>query len=174
MDEFNSAGRAVETSGPAPAHHICMRTFEPGDEAAFHSLNEVWISKYFGMEEKDRAVLGDPVGQIIGRGGQIYMALHSGEPVGCCALLPLEAGVFEVAKMAVAEKYRGQGIGRKVLEYTVMQAKAFGATRLYLETNKILANAIHLYESVGFRHLPPARVVASAYARANVYMEMFL
>jgi len=37
-----------------------------------------------------------------------------------------------------------------------------------------LANAIHLYESVGFRHLPPDRVTPSPYARSNVQMEMLL
>ena len=46
--------------------------------------------------------------------------------------------------------------------------------RLYLETNRKLALAIRLYESVGFRHLPPERVVPSPYARANVYMELDL
>jgi putative acetyltransferase len=34
--------------------------------------------------------------------------------------------------------------------------------------------AIRLYESLGFRHLPPERVVPSVYARADVYMELWL
>jgi hypothetical protein len=49
---------------------------------------------------------------------------------------------------------------------------ALGAESLYLETNDRLADAIHLYESLGFRHLPPERIVPSPYARANVYMEL--
>jgi GNAT superfamily N-acetyltransferase len=71
--------------------------------------------------------------------------------------------------MAVAEPWQGRGIGRRVLQYTVEQARALGATRLYLETNERLANAIHLYESLGFKHLPPKQ---SPYARANVFMEL--
>ena len=86
----------------------------------------------------------------------------------------MEPGIFEVAKMAVSDRYQGRGTGRKVLEYTVAQARALGARRLYLETNSKLANAIHLYESVGFRHLPPDRVTPSPYARSNVQMEMLL
>ena len=151
-----------------------IRPFQAGDDSAFRALNEEWISKSFGMEDKDRVTLGDPVGQILQPGGRIYIALHGEEPIGCCALIPMEPSVFELAKMAVAEGYRGQGIGRKLLEHVVDHAKALGTRRLYLETNSKLANAIHLYESVGFRHLPSERVKPSPYARADVSMEMWL
>jgi hypothetical protein len=58
--------------------------------------------------------------------------------------------------------------------HVIGAARASGARRLYLETNRKLANAIHVYESLGFRHLPPERVVPSPYARANVYMELLV
>jgi putative acetyltransferase len=150
---------------------IELRRFRPGDEVAFRSLNEQWISKLFMIEEKDREVLSDPVGQILERGGHIFMALTGTARIGTCALLAIEPGVFEVAKMAVDERYRGEGIGRALLEYTTIEARKLGARRLYLETNSRLVNAIHLYQSIGFEHLPPERVVPSPYARSNVYME---
>jgi GNAT superfamily N-acetyltransferase len=159
---------------PVPVPRVRVRPFQSGDEAAFRELNEAWIAKYFGVEKEDRIVLDDPVGQIIRPGGHIFIAVADEEPVGCCALKFMEPGVFEVAKMAVRERLRGYGIGRQVLEYTVEQAKRLGAKRLYLETNNSLQNAIHLYESVGFRHLPPERVHGSLYVRANVFMEMEL
>ena len=168
-----SAFEETETK-PMTFSEIRIRPFQPGDEEAFLRLNEEWITKHFGMEEKDRVTLGDPVGKILKPGGHIFIAVANGEPIGCCALLAMEGGVFEVAKMAVSERYQGRGTGRKVLEYTVAQARALGAHRLYLETNSKLANAIHLYESVGFRHLPPDRVTPSPYARSNVQMEMLL
>jgi hypothetical protein len=46
-----------------------------------------------------------------------------------------------------------------------------GAHRLYLESNTKAAAAIHLYEQLGFRHLP-APAHQSKYARANVFMEL--
>jgi GNAT superfamily N-acetyltransferase len=155
-----------------PAIHL--RPFKPGDEGAFRSLNEAWIAKYFVIEAADRAVLEDPVSNILEPGGHIFMALADDTPVGCCALLRMGAGEFELAKMAVLESERGRGIGRKVLEYAIAQARKLGAERLYLETNRKLANAIHLYESVGFRHVSPEQVIPSPYARANVFMEMEL
>ena len=53
-------------------------------------------------------------------------------------------------------------------------APKLGAERLHLETNRQLANAIHLYQSVGFRHVSPDQVIPSPYARANVFMALVL
>lgn len=160
---------------PAPAiQNIHIRPFQPEDSAAFRQLNEEWIDKYFSIEEPDRVVLDDPENQVIRPGGHIFMAIADNRPIGCCALLPHQPGEFEVAKMAVAEEYRGGGIGRRVLEYTIAEARKLGAKSLYLETNTMLANAIHLYESLGFRHLPRERVAPSPYARSNVAMRMLL
>ncbi len=168
-----TAGRCgAPESTPVPVPAVRVRLFQAGDENAFRELNEAWIAKYFGIEKEDRIVLEDPVGQIIRPGGHIFIAVANEEPVGCCALKFMEPGVFEVAKMAVHEQLRGYGIGRQVLEYVIAQARQLGVKRLYLETNNSLQNAIHLYESVGFRHLPPERVHGSLYVRANVFMEM--
>jgi len=112
--------------------NIRIRPFQTGDEPAFRQINEEWIVKHFHMEEKDRVTLGDPVGKILKPGGHIFIAVADGEPIGCCALLAMEPGEFEVAKMAVTERCQGHGVGRKVLEYAVAQAKALGARRLYL------------------------------------------
>jgi GNAT superfamily N-acetyltransferase len=152
---------------------IEFRLFQPRDAEAFRELNEAWIARYFRLEEQDRVQLGDPE-NILRNGGQIVIAVAGEERVGCCALIFVKPGVFEVAKMAVSERYRGHGIGRKLLEYTIAQAKLMGAHTLELASNTKLANAVHLYESVGFRHLPPEQVEPSPYARANVFMEMHL
>ena len=153
---------------------ITFRLFQRGDADAFRALNESWITRYFRLEEQDRIQLRDPEDDILGPGGQIVMAVAGEERIGCCALIFVRPGVFEVAKMAVSESYRGHGIGRKLLEYTIAQAKVLGAHTLELASNAKLANAVHLYESVGFRHLPPERVEPSPYARANVFMELHL
>ena len=148
-----------------------IRHFERGDEAAFRELNEAWIAGHFVVEEKDWEVLNDPVGHILEPGGALFMATLDGVAVGTCALLAMKDGSFEVAKMTVAEKCRGLGIGKKLLAHAIEYARAAGAARLYLETNSTLRNAVHVYESLGFRHLAPR---VSPYARANVYMELML
>jgi GNAT superfamily N-acetyltransferase len=160
---------------PTPGTTTTIREFEPGDEAAFRSLNEEWIVRHFGtLEAKDAEALGDPQGAILDAGGKIFLAVRGGQAVGCCALRAMGPGEFEVAKMGVTAACQGLGIGRLLLERVIAEARKAGARRLYLETNAQLKTAIGLYESVGFRHLAPEKIVPSAYARANVYMEMWL
>ncbi len=157
-----------------PQTELTIREFRPGDESAFQKLNEEWITRYFAIEPKEAELLADPQGAILDRGGRIFLAVRNNQTIGCCALLVIAPGEFEVAKMTVAESARGSGIGRSLLEKVIAEARALGARRLYLETNQKLTPAIRLYESLGFRHLPPERIVPSAYARANVYMELFI
>jgi GNAT superfamily N-acetyltransferase len=139
---------------------------------AFKTLNEAWITTLFALEPKDEAVLGDPQGQVIAKGGCILFALEDGEAVGCCALLALPDGGFELAKMAVADSHQGRGLGRALMAAAVDRATAAGAPRLYLETNSGLAPALALYRSFGFVEVTPAE--QSPYARVDVIMELRL
>lgn len=152
---------------------IVIREFAEGDEAAFRELNEEWIERYFVLEAKDRASLADPRKTILDRGGRVFLAFREDRAVGCCALLAMSAGEYEVAKMAVTASAQGAGIGRRLLRATIDAARDMGARRLYLETNSGLSPAIHLYHALGFRPVPPERIVPSPYARANVYLELF-
>jgi GNAT superfamily N-acetyltransferase len=153
---------------------LTIREFVAGDEGAFRRLNEEWIVRHFVLEPKDEQALADPRKTILDAGGRIFLAVRGGQPVGCCALLAMGGGDFEVAKMAVTESAQGLGVGRRLLEQVIAESAASGIRRLYLETNRKLVTAIRLYEAVGFRHLPPERIVPSPYARANVFMELLL
>ena len=141
--------------------------FTAAHAPAFKALNEAWIARYFTLEPKDREVLDDPQGQIIAKGGHIFMALHDGESVGCAALLKMGDGGYEVAKMTVSEALRGSGLGRRLMQHCIDAGAALGATRLYLETNSGLAPALGLYRAMGFRDLASAR---TAYVRVDVFM----
>ena len=159
------SGQPAVTLGPASG---------PGDLLAFRVLNEEWITRYFSLEETDRQQLGDPEGQIIAPGGRIFMAWLDGRAVGCVALRPAQDGEFEVSKMAVSPELRGLGIGRQLLTYTLEQAWEMGARRLVLGSSTKLGSAVHLYEQLGFEHLPAERRPDSPYSRADVFMELDL
>jgi putative acetyltransferase len=146
----------------------------PEDAAAFRTLNEEWITHFFTLEPKDRETLNDPGGTILSKGGHIFIVHAEGEAVGCVALIPMGEGVYELSKMAVSPTLRGLGIGRRLLLYAIDQAKDIGAKGLFLGSNSKLKNAVHLYESVGFRHVPRESLPAMKYARADVFMDMQL
>jgi putative acetyltransferase len=153
---------------------VTIREFQPGDEDAFRRLNEEWIERYFRIEPKETVVLADPRGTILDAGGRIFFAIVDGHAVGCCALRRISDTEFEVAKMAVTPGFQGAGIGRKLLHAVIEAGRDRGARRLYLETNHQLKPAIHVYESLGFRHLAPEEIIPSPYQRADVYMELML
>jgi GNAT superfamily N-acetyltransferase len=152
---------------------IEIRSLKIGeDTTAFRTLNEEWITRYFTLEKMDRETLGDPENKILRKGGHIFMAYLGDQAVGCVALIPIGDGVYELSKMAVSPGLRGLGLGRRLLQHAIAQAKLIGAKSLFLGSNAKLANAVHLYESVGFRHVPPEKIPPMPYSRANVFMEM--
>jgi putative acetyltransferase len=147
---------------------VIVREFQPADADAFFELNREWIQRYFWLEPADLEVLWHPQTAILDPGGHIFMAVRNGVCVGCCSLIAMGPGEYELAKMAVTPAERRHGVGRKLIATAIAKAERLNATRLYLETNHTLTGAISLYESMGFRHLPPHH---SHYSRADVFME---
>lgn len=137
---------------------------------AFQRLNLDWIERLFAVEAADRKVLADPERSIIAPGGNIFFALDGDAAVGTVAMIRVEPGIFELAKMAVATTHQKRGIGELLGKAGIDWARHAGATMIFLQTNSSLANSIRLYERLGFRHAvdpdPPD------YARADVYMEL--
>jgi GNAT superfamily N-acetyltransferase len=134
---------------------------------AFRELNLAWIRKYFTVEPRDARDLGDPETYILAPGGYIFMAELRDEVVGTVALMREEDGVFELAKMTVAESVRGLGVGRALGEAAVAHARAIGARRVELFTNSSLTPAIALYHTLGFVDIP---VGTTEFVRADVRM----
>jgi N-acetylglutamate synthase-like GNAT family acetyltransferase len=160
---------------------LTIRELQPNDDPTpFRTLNEEWITRFFALEPKDREVLGDPHATILAKGGHIYLVDEtepggSPETVGCVALIRMdEAGdaVYELSKMAISPALRGRGIGRLLLLHVIEQARALGAHSLFLGSSTKLPNAVHLYASVGFQHVPPDRLPPMPYARADVFMSL--
>ena len=145
-------------------------TFRAGLAPAFQQLNLDWIERLFAVEAADRKVLADPERSIIAPGGQIFFALDGDVAVGTVAMIRVEEGIYELAKMAVATTHQKRGIGEQLGSAAIAWARNAGAAMIFLQTNSSLANSIRLYERLGFRHAvdpdPPD------YARADVYMEL--
>lgn len=135
------------------------------------TLNLEWLQKYFKVEPKDKKVLSDPQGEIIDKGGMIFYAQYNSQIVGTVSLLKIDSTTFELSKMAVSDGNQGLGIGKKLLEHCLNEAKAKGIQKLILYSNRKLLPAIHLYESFGFIEIP---VEEGVYERADIKMEKIL
>lgn len=157
-------------SAPAFPASVEIVDFKPEYGKAFRDLNVAWISKHFVMEPPDYKSLDDPQGYFIDRGGHVLIALLNGVPVGTSALIKLENGTLELAKMSVDPSVQGQGIASKLMQAIISKARDLQGKRIYIESNTVLTPAITLYRKFGFVEIPGS----SPYARCNIYMELML
>jgi GNAT superfamily N-acetyltransferase len=151
-----------------------MLRIEPYNDShhgAFHALNMQWLLLYNLAEAPDIRVLSDPRGEIITPGGFIWVALCDDQVVGTAALVKEADQCYELAKMSVAPEYRGQGVGRKLIDTCLDKARALGAKKVELFSNHQLSTALKLYERVGFKYVP---VTDSPFETADVKMELIL
>ncbi len=139
------------------------------DARAFKDLNLEWISALFTVEPADLALLDHPR-RIVERGGQVLIARAGDAAVGCVAVVAEGHGLFELSKMAVSPRFQGRGIGRALVRAALDHARELGATSVFLESNATLVPAVHLYEALGFVHVPPAELRPTPYSRADVFM----
>ena len=159
-------------------HEYRIRDYTRGsdsDRAAFRDLNLAWIEQHFAVEPRDHYELDEPDEHILDPGGCIFLAdlLVDGAPteiVGACALMRDRAG-FKLAKMAVAPRARGLGIGRALAEAVIARARELGASELELYSNTVLEPAIALYRSLGFVEVPLPR---NDFRRSNIRMLLSL
>ena len=146
--------------------------WDDGLAGDFYRINAEWITAMFSLEANDIAILSDPRGAIIDRGGVILFVEASGLGiVGTCALMRAGEGVFELTKMGVLDSARGQKAGEFLLAAVLARAGAMRVETLYLLTSRKCAAAILLYEKLGFVH--DAAIMArygARYERCDVAM----
>jgi GNAT superfamily N-acetyltransferase len=85
--------------------------------------------------------------------GLFLIATLHGAPAGCGALKFHPGAPAEIKRMWVAPEARGLGLGRRLLSELETRAAARGVRTLRLETNRMLAEAISLYRSAGYREV---------------------
>jgi len=89
-------------------------------------------------------------GPYIAPRGAIWLAEAGEGAIGCVALRPLPGGVGEVKRMYVDPAWRGQGVGRALLETLIARARALGYHAVRLGTVAEMTAARALYASLGF------------------------
>lgn len=88
-------------------------------------------------------------------GGRLFLARWGSRTAGCVAVRPLAPGVAELKRLFVRPTYRGRGVGRRLVERVVAEARRRGYRRLRLDTLEGMRPAIRLYLARGFRPIPP-------------------
>ena len=112
------------------------------------------IDRYFDETEFEQELGGLP-GKYAPPEGSLLIAYDAGQPTGCVALRDLGAGICEMKRMFVPEEFRGQGVGRGLAERVVADATSAGYVRMRLDTSRRQAEAMRIYEGLGFRRIEP-------------------
>jgi len=118
-----------------------------------HAEDIALIDAYFDDAEFERELASLP-GKYAPPKGRLLIAYHSGQPAGCVALRDLGDGVCEMKRMFVPGAFRGNGIGRLLADRVIAEARQAGYSRMRLDTSRRQAEAMRLYEKVGFIRIP--------------------
>lgn len=94
-------------------------------------------------------------------GGEFWVIETEGTLVGTGAFYPIDRGqnAVELRKMYIALGYRGQGLGKFLLQQLEGAIAARGFTEIWIETASVLQEAVCLYERNGYQ---PATGVETA------------
>ena len=91
--------------------------------------------------------------------GALRIARVEGELAACCALRPLEnvdyANACEMKRLYVRPQFRGQGIGRRLVEDMLDAARLAGYACVLLDTLDDMETARSLYQDLGFVEIDP-------------------
>ncbi len=104
-----------------------------------------------GFEEE----LASLPGKYAEPAGGCWIARKGDKAIGCVALRPLKKSVAEVKRLFVLDEAKGEGIGRKLMEKVIAEARIRDYEELWLDTVSRLEPAIQLYRSLGFKSIDP-------------------
>jgi len=110
------------------------------------------IDLCFQNFEKELAELP---GDYAAPSGRLLFAHYDDALAGCVALRKIGAGICEMKRLFVRDQFRGKGLGRRLIDAIISEAKLIGYQRMRLDTLPPKMNdAIALYRSYGFKEIP--------------------
>ena len=113
-----------------------------------------WLGFSLCFQDFEKELAGLP-GRYAPPAGRIILAREGIRWAGCVALRKHAKGVCEMKRMFVRPEFRGRGLGRRLAEAIVAEARRIGYRSMVLDTVPKLRAAIDLYRSMGFRRIPP-------------------
>jgi putative acetyltransferase len=89
--------------------------------------------------------------------GALLLAYSDKIAIGCVGIREIDMDTAELKRMFVQDKFKGNGIGRKLLALSIDVAQKLGYKRIRLDTLADMTQALNLYRSVGFYEIPAYR-----------------
>jgi ribosomal protein S18 acetylase RimI-like enzyme len=87
--------------------------------------------------------------------GCLLLAWHGDQVAGCVALRKIEGDICEMKRLYARPAFRNRGVGKSLSRAIIAEAKKRGYSRMRLDTVPAMKEAQALYESQGFKIIPP-------------------
>jgi ribosomal protein S18 acetylase RimI-like enzyme len=139
------------------AEKIVVSPARDADMLAVRGLIEEyyrWIDMDLAFQEIEAELDGLP-GAYNPPGGLLLLAWMDGTPVGVVAYRRLDDSTCEMKRLYVQARARGQGLSRTLVHALMTHASRAGYREMRLDTLPKMGAAQQLYESLGFRDIPP-------------------
>ncbi|WP_294655029.1 GNAT family N-acetyltransferase [uncultured Fusobacterium sp.] len=138
---------------------------------AYIDLSIEWLEKYVSVESGDLEIIEHPYESVLNNGGMIWFALVNNTTVGTVTMIKSSDNSYELAKLAVTEKYKKLGIGERLMKVAIKFARENSTKKIYLFTNHNLIPAINLYKKYKFVEIP---LIDNKYIESDMKMELNL
>ncbi len=135
---------------------MTIREAAPGDLIEIRRMlreYEAWLEVDLCFQDFEKELAALP-GDYAPPRGRLLIA----EGAGCIALRPIGEGVCEMKRLYVRPEHRGSGLGRRLVQALIEEARVIGYKRMRLDTLPKMADAQRMYQSLGFRDIEPYRV----------------
>ena len=113
-----------------------------------------WIGFSLAYQNFDQELTSLP-GKYAGPTGRLLLARVDEAPAGCGAIRQIEPSVCEIKRLFVRREFRGCGLGRRLAETLIGEARKMSYSAIRLDTvAEKMGDAVRLYKELGFHEIP--------------------
>jgi DNA-binding MarR family transcriptional regulator/ribosomal protein S18 acetylase RimI-like enzyme len=140
---------------------VRLRAHRPGDLGWVVAQHGALYAKEYGWGARFEALVADVVAEFLKKfdpeSERCWIAEAGGERVGSVFVVKKNARTAQLRMLLIDPRFRGQGLGKRLVQECIAFARERGYAKLMLWTHANLTAARAIYAQLGFRLVKRAR-----------------